>query len=248
VKKLLVLIGIAACFLSGCLPGSTGLPKGAPATEAQSGKTPSGDTVTEDQWSGWAQVPGGRTTDVSLAAAAFKNKLYLFAKGIDDKCIYFDTCGTSGNWSGWEQVPGGSTTDVALAPVVFNNELYVFAKGIDDKHIYFDICDTSGNWSGWGAIPGLATTDVAITASAFNNKLFLFSKGIHYKRIYVSVYDTTDSWSRWSAWNHWVEVRGSGKTDVSLAAASFNNQLYLFGKGISNNKLIYINTFGPAHN
>jgi hypothetical protein len=43
-------------------------------------------------------------------------------------------------------------------------------------------------------------------------------------------------------------VGSGGTTDVALAAAAFNNQLYLFGKGINNNKLIYVNTFGPAGN
>ena len=64
--------------------------------------------------------------------------------------------------------------------------------------------------------------------------------------MYVNIFDSTDSWSNWSAWSHWVEVAGGGTTDVALAAAEFNNQLYLFAKGINNNKLIYVNTFGPA--
>ena len=74
------------CFQSGCLPGSTGVPQGVP-----SGKAPNGGTtqpvVIADQWSGWAQVPGDGTTDVALAPVVFNNKLYLFAKGIDDKRI-----------------------------------------------------------------------------------------------------------------------------------------------------------------
>ena len=248
VKKLLVVIGITACFLSGCLPGSTDVPQGAPSGGAPSGEAPSGGTTppvaTADQWSGWTQVSGGATTDVALAAAAFNNKLYLFAKGIDDKRIYLSIYDTS-NWSGWAQVPGDGTTDVALAPVVFNNKLYLFAKGIKDKRIYFDTYDTLGNWSGWGAIPGNSTTDVALGAAAFNNKLVLFSKGINYRRIYVNISDSADSWSNWSSWSRWAEVGGT--TDVALAAAAFNNQLYLFAKGIDD-KRIYVNTFGPTGN
>src|SRR4030042_1157797 len=158
-KKLLVVVGITACFLSSCIPGSVTVPQGVPSVETPSEEAPAngGTTppvVTVDRWSGWAQVPGGATTDVALAAAAFNNKLYLFAKGIDDKRIYFDTYDTSGNWGGWGQVPGGGTTDVTLAPVVFNDKLYLFARGIDDKRIYFDTYDTSSNWSGWGQLTG----------------------------------------------------------------------------------------------
>src|SRR4030042_14694 len=156
-KKLLVVVGITACFLSSCIPGSSAVPQGVPSVETPSEEAPNSGTtppvVTVDRWSGWGQVPGGATTDVALAAATFNDKLYLFAKSIDDKRIYLNIYGTS-IWGGWGQVPGDGTTDVALAPVVFNDKLYLFARGIDDKRIYFDTYDTSGNWSGWAQLTG----------------------------------------------------------------------------------------------
>src|SRR4030043_36626 len=129
VKKLLAVIGITTFLLSGCLSGSTGAPQEAPPGETPTVETPGGGAtppaVTADQWSGWTQIPGGATTDVALAAAAFNNKLYVLARGNGDKRIYFNMYDDS-NWSGWSQVPDGATTDAALAPGGVNNKLYCF--------------------------------------------------------------------------------------------------------------------------
>ena len=66
--------------------------------------------------------------------------------------------------------------------------------------------------------------------------------------MYVNVFDSTGSWNKWTAWTHWVEIHGGGTTDVALAAAAFSNGLYLFAKGVNNNKLIYVNIFSPEGN
>jgi hypothetical protein len=143
-KKLLFLIAIAVCLISACVPIPTGAPQGGPTGEPGNGTTPPPVTVA-DQWSGWAQVPGGGTTDVALAATVFNSKLYLFGKGINDKREYVNTYDTAGNWGGWAQVPGGGTTDASLAPVVFNNKIYLFGKGIDDKREYVNTFGPTGN-------------------------------------------------------------------------------------------------------
>jgi hypothetical protein len=149
-------------------------------------------------------------------------------------------------WSGWMEVPGDGSTDVALAAVVFNDKLHVFSRGIKDDRMYFDIYDTTGIWSGWGPLPGNQPTDAAVAAAAYDNKLFLFSKGPRYNRMYVDVFDTTDSWSTWKARTHWEELRGGGTTDVALAAAVFNNRLYVFARGVNKNDSIYVNVYSPT--
>jgi len=88
-------------------------------------------------WSGWGEVSGGGTTDVALSAAVFGNRLYLFAKGIDDKRIYVNSY-DGGSWSGWHEVPGGGSTDVPLSAASLGGLLYLFAKGIQDTRIYFN--------------------------------------------------------------------------------------------------------------
>jgi hypothetical protein len=95
------------------------------------------------------QVPGGGTTDAALAAVAwpldnYGPHLYLFAKGIGDKGVYFNTMDTSGKWGGWNQVPWGGTTDAALAAFDNGMCLKVLRKGID-QHIYqIQVCHVVG--------------------------------------------------------------------------------------------------------
>ncbi|MBN2187532.1 MAG: hypothetical protein JW732_08825, partial [Dehalococcoidia bacterium] len=85
-----------------------------------------------------------------------------------------------------------------------------------------------------------------VAADVVNNKLFLLRKGVNHRRVLVYIFDSADSLCNWSAWHHWVEVGGSGTTDVALAAAAFNSSLYLFGMGINKNQLIYVNTYRPS--
>ena len=48
-------------------------------------------------------------------------------------------------------------------------------------------------------------------------------------------------------WSGWSQVSGGGITDVALAAAAFNNKLYLFSKGIDD-KREYVNILDTAGN
>lgn len=90
-------------------------------------------------WGGWRRVPGtteARTilidraegprpyrvpargmTDTALAAAAADNKLYLFARGIEEGRIVANTMHGGGDWQGWVEVPGGGTTEGQPAAV-----------------------------------------------------------------------------------------------------------------------------------
>ena len=40
------------------------------------------------RWSGWHQWPNPGTTDRSLAATAMGSRVYLFARGINDRQLY----------------------------------------------------------------------------------------------------------------------------------------------------------------
>ena len=236
-RKLLAVIGVTALLLSGCLSGTAEVPPAEPSVEAPAEEEPAeglsgGGTVPPsvevDRWSGWAQVPGGATTDVALAAAAFDNKLYLLSKSLDGR-VYLNTY-NGYCWSDWTEVPGGLITDVPLAAAAFSDKLYIFAKGTDN-HIYFDICDISGNWRGWAEVPGGCTTDVALAPVVFNDELYVFAKGID-NHIYFGTYDASNDW------HGWAEVPG-GVTDVAVTPVVFEDELYLLAKGIAFERIHY---------
>jgi hypothetical protein len=91
-------------------------------------------------WQGWQAVQGAGVTDTALSATTsmgYKNLLWLFSKGIEDKGIYLNTLDEEKDWSG--AVPGEGTTDVALASAVFGGNVYLFGKGINDMAVYYTI-------------------------------------------------------------------------------------------------------------
>jgi hypothetical protein len=149
----------------------------------------------KDNWSGASRLPGEFTTDVYVAAIAFCDKLYLFAKGLSN-LIYFNIYDTADNWSGWWKVPGEFVTDVPVAAIVYKNRLCLFAVGSDNL-IYSNSCDAAGNWSRWSEVPcyySTNTTNVAVTthvaasAIVFNDSIYLFITGTD-SSLYLNILD-----------------------------------------------------------
>src|SRR5690242_18264627 len=96
-------------------------------------------------WSGWKEVPGNGTTDVSVAVVSYNQKLYVFGKGINDNGEYVNVFNGS-SWSGWRRIEG--TTNVALAATTYQGRLFLFGKGIDDNGEYVKTFNGS-TWSSW---------------------------------------------------------------------------------------------------
>ncbi|HEY3230143.1 MAG TPA: serine hydrolase, partial [Roseiflexaceae bacterium] len=186
---------------------------------------------------GWTALPNVMT-DVTPAAASLGNRIYVFAKGINDKQIYVNSAldGQALDGNGWSAIPG-VTTDVAPAAASLGNRIYVFAKGINDKQIYVNSALPGQPFDGWGngwsAIPGV-TTDVAPAAASLGNRLYVFAKGLN-NRIYVN--SALDG----QAMGNWKEVEGNATTDAAPAAASLGGRVYVFAKGI-NDRRIFVNS------
>jgi pimeloyl-ACP methyl ester carboxylesterase len=101
------------------------------------------NTFDGTSWSGWGAVPGGGTTDASIAATVYRGRIYIFVKGIGDKKVYVNVyVGGTFGWSGWYPVPGDIQVDVALATTVGKSvgdqplELYLFAKDTQGQILY----------------------------------------------------------------------------------------------------------------
>jgi Pro-kumamolisin, activation domain len=198
--------------------------------------TPNGSALINalvDLNAGWAQVPGGGTTNQPDAVTTFRDRVYLFGIGINDHHHYVNTFDGSA-WSGWSAVPGGGTTLLADAVTVFQDRLYLFGIGINDHQHYVNTFDGSA-WSGWSGVPGGGTTMLPDAATVFQSRLYLFGIGINDHHHYVNTFDG-------SAWSGWSAVPGGGTTTVSDAATVFQNHLYIFGIGI-NDHHHYVNTF-----
>jgi CubicO group peptidase (beta-lactamase class C family) len=189
---------------------------------------------------GWTALPDA-TTDASPAAASLGNRIYVFAKGVNDKQVYVNSAVDGQAFDGWNhgwQVVSGITTNTAPAAAALGNRLYVFAKSNTDNRIYVNSAVNGQAFDGWGqgwqAVPGIAT-NVAPAAATLNNRLYIFAKGITDNRIYVS------SAADGQAFGRWQEVEGNGTTDAALGAAALGGRIYVFAKGLTD-KRIYVNS------
>jgi len=98
---------------------------------------------------GWSAIPGA-TTDTAPAAAALGNRLYVFAKGLNNR-IYVSSAVDGQAFGGWKEVEGNSTTDAALGAAALGGRIYVFAKGINDRRIYVNSAPSGQPFDGWGS-------------------------------------------------------------------------------------------------
>ncbi len=186
---------------------------------------------------GWSALPN-TTTDVTPAAAALGNRLYVFAKGIGDKQIYVNSALSRQAFDGsaWAAIPG-MTTDVAPAAASLGNRVYVFVKGLDNR-IYVNSALEGQPFDGWGngwSVIQDGTTDAAPAAASLGNRIYVFAKGIEDQHIYVN------SAADGAAFGSWKEVEGGSVTDAAPAAAALGNRIYVFGKGIDDQRT-YVNS------
>jgi hypothetical protein len=190
---------------------------------------------TAPQWTDWAVIANGGTTDVAPAAFAHSVggtppvfNLHLFTKGIVDRAVYVNTR-SSGTWSGVSEVsPGGLTTSHSIAAVEYNGQGYVFVVR-DDNTIAFkmlyDVGSDAQTTGAWLTVPGGGHTDAAVAAAVFQGDLVLCGKGVIDKRLYVNRLRYGGR-----TWTGWSVVPGGLRTDAAPALVVFQDELYVFTK------------------
>ena len=119
-------------------------------------------------WTVWSDKLAG-TTHHALASVVFKNKMHVFAVGVNDKTIWVKSSGDGEHWGEWQNFE--KQTDAAVTPVVFDDVLFVFAKELDYK-ISVRSKARTGGWSAWESFNG--TSKTALAAAAFHSVLYVF--------------------------------------------------------------------------
>jgi hypothetical protein len=97
----------------------------------------------------WSALPAA-TTDVVPAAASLGNRIYVFAKGINNR-IYVNAALEGQAMGNWKEVEGNATTDAAPAAASLGGRVYVFVKGINDRRIYVNSALSGQAFDGWGS-------------------------------------------------------------------------------------------------
>ena len=188
-------------------------------------------------WTDWAEVPGGRTTDAKLNACADNlNNIQLFARGPTDGRIYMTGLFVGLDaWMKWDEVPpGGLTTPHSLGSALHDASLHLFAVRADG-HIMHKRLFAEGGARGaepWKEVPGGFVTNAAVSAAVATGRLVLCAKGMN-DRIYINELACGGR-----TWGGWTSVPGEGHTDVSPTVVNFQDELYLFIKGLTSNKIL----------
>ncbi|MEO6724453.1 MAG: hypothetical protein ABIU20_00895 [Blastocatellia bacterium] len=214
-------------------------------------------------WTEWKTVPGNFATDRAPAAATDSaGDVILFGKGSSDQEIYLNRrqplqllqapeTGPAGpaeaallpdpsvdppdqGWQGWEPDPASVTTPHALACSLHNNRMHAFAVKPDGGIVYKIVTD-GGNLQptqSWQEVPGEILTNTNVACATVNGRLVLCALG-EGRRIYLNELAPGGRY-----WSGWYPLPGGGSTDVTPTIASFQDELYVFIKGLTSKRIL----------
>ena len=197
---------------------------------------------------GWEEFRGGT---VAIAAPAV-TQTHILVPGTDQR-IYFKPFHYPPPDPGFTKLGGDLLTTQGLCLMQYQgpaNQLGIapfyevaFAVGTDQKiyqNIYFtqNISLPTGQWT---EVPGGGVTNVAVAATQLpgTTGTCLFAVGTDNK-IYVNEL-WPSAFGDVTSWNGWGKLDDVGATDAALAAVAVEPLVYLFRKGLGNDKRIYFN-------
>ena len=197
-------------------------------------------------WTDWNAVPGGGTTDAKPNACIdFSGNLHLFVKGINDRRIYMQSMwGATETWTGWVEVPPtGQTTYHSLGSALHETSLHLFAVRDDGHIVHKRVFVGTGplTTEPWAEVPGGFVTDAAVSAAVATGRLVLCAKGTD-KQLYI-----TELAAGGRSWSGWSLVPGGGHTDASPTVVNFQDELYLFIKGLTSERVLAMARFADGN-
>ncbi|VVB87935.1 Laccase [uncultured archaeon] len=170
-------------------------------------------TRTGAVWSGWQNLGGIFTSDVSATSSG--STMTIFARDANNAIWTNNWNGAA--WSGWQSLAG--TVGMISDPdsVTSASGTYLFARGANGA-----IWTQNRNgavWSGWQSLGGIFNSDVSSTSSGSN--IAIFARGID-----GSVW--TDNWNG-IAWSGWAGLGGIVASDVSSTSSGSNITIFVRG-------------------
>jgi CubicO group peptidase (beta-lactamase class C family) len=98
---------------------------------------------------GWAAV-GSLVTDAAPAIASIGDRIYLFAKSVDDR-ISVTSATTGQAFGAWAPIEGAFATNVAPAAASLGNRVFVFGVGKADGRLYVNSAVDGQPFDGFGS-------------------------------------------------------------------------------------------------
>jgi hypothetical protein len=202
-------------------------------------------------WTDWQLVDNIFTSDQAPAATtdAF-GQVALFTKGRQDSQIYYnstqnealqivppnspgDPIGGRG-WSGWQPEPASPKTVFAPACANHNLRTYTFAVKPDGGilHKYMAPGDTGLTAQTWDDVPGGFQTRAGCGCATVNGRLVLCAINNN-SEIYLNELAPGGR-----SWGGWYQIPGGGHTDVTPTVVGFQDELYVFVKGLTSKRIL----------
>jgi hypothetical protein len=165
-------------------------------------------------WFGWQPLPGSNTFTSKPSAATDGTRMFVAAKGTDNRLYVNAWINTTTQWQGWNAVKT-TTFDTAPALAYASGYLYLMARRPGDLRIYWSRVDISSsynpaNWSTFAIIPdGVSAAEPAAVFDGNNLRVVA-------RRDDNRLYITSRTGSTWAAWS---EVERNG----ALAGTTFKH-------------------------
>ncbi|MFN0108811.1 MAG: hypothetical protein ACKVZH_08150 [Blastocatellia bacterium] len=200
-------------------------------------------------WGDWTSVPGSFLTDRAPAAATDPNgEVLLFGKGSGDRGVYLNRMRERGQsslpdperereWQGWRRDPFNITTPHALSCSQHNQRMYAFAVKPEGgiQHKFYSSDDTMETIRPWQDVPGgqmQMLTSTGVSSAMVNGRLVLCALGQD-RRVYLN--ELAPGGRSWSGWQL---APGGGSTDITPTIVGFQDELYLFIKGLTSKRVL----------
>jgi hypothetical protein len=192
---------------------------------------------------GWSELGGG---GVAIAAPATTLWGHILVPGTDKRIYIKKSLVDDSPFT--ILPPGNLLTTQGLCLMQYHgpgNQFYevAFAVSTNQKifqNIYFtqNISLPTGQWT---EVPGGGVTNVAVAATQLpgTTGTCLFAVGTDNK-IYVNELSPS-AFGDVTSWNGWGKLDDVGATDAALAAVTVEPLVYLFAKGLGDDKRIYFN-------
>jgi hypothetical protein len=138
------------------------------------------NTYNGSGWSGWAQIPGGMTTQHAPAATVRTlNTLDIFVRSGTGEVRWITWDGAA--WSGWKTVPGGVDSGPAVVADT-SSRMWLFARR--GGEVVYNVYDAGrgaqNGWDGWKSLhpppPPPPSCDLAAGRLTAHAKLVSFGK------------------------------------------------------------------------
>jgi hypothetical protein len=216
-------------------------------------------------WWGWGEVQGAGRTNSALSATSFDQRIYLFARGTDNK-LWVNSAYNGRGFEGWLAVPNSPIMSGPPAVTTYRHRVFAFIRRSNGTFAYtssaraldkvalvdnppnavFGPSVEQGAWAAWTNETRL-TSSSAPSVVAMRNNLFVFARDTSNRiRVMPAHYDVREGlWDGLTLVRpDWQEFCAStqpncGQTDVTPVGATLAKRLYAFGKGVGDSK-IYI--------